>query len=39
MGTPLGPKYMPHTYMDPFGIGCRDPRSLERVDKGLGFRV
>ena len=21
MGTPLGPKYLPYTYMDPFGLG------------------
>ena len=23
MGTPLGPKYIPYTYMDPLGIGDR----------------
>ena len=22
MGTPLGPKYIPYTYMDPLGIFC-----------------
>ena len=22
MGTPLGPKYIPYTYMDPLGRGC-----------------
>ena len=21
MGTPLGPKYVPYTYMDPLGLG------------------
>ena len=21
MGTPLGPKYIPYTYMDPLGLG------------------
>ena len=28
MGTPLGPKYIPYTYMDPLGKG---------LVKGLGF--
>ena len=23
MGTPLGPKYIPYTYMDPLGLGSR----------------
>ena len=33
MGTPLGPKYVPYTYMDP--LGCLEaPRSLVQ---GLGF--
>ena len=31
MGTPLGPKYMPYTYMDPLGLR---PRM-----HGLGFRA
>ena len=22
MGTPLGPKYVPYTYMDPLGLYC-----------------
>ena len=24
MGTPLGPKYIPYTYMDPLGMECKD---------------
>ena len=23
MGTPLGPKYIPYTYMDPLGYPCK----------------
>ena len=46
MGTPLGPKYIPYTYMDPLGTwpervvewrhhcGCA-PRSLD----GVGLRA
>ena len=42
MGTSLGPKYIPHTYMDPLG------KTLNHADHGckagtrsagLGFRV
>ena len=29
MGTPLGPKYIPYTYMDPLGVST----------PSLGFRV
>ena len=34
MGTPLGPKYIPYTYMDllGLGVGTRDPlKGLTRV--------
>ena len=27
MGTPLGPKYIPYTYMDPLGISMLDVRA------------
>ena len=39
MGTPLGPKYIPFTYMDPLGgvesqPACsRDPGNLERLSR------
>ena len=33
MGTPLGPKYVPYTYMDPLG------RDKGKIIIGLGFRV
>ena len=23
MGSPLGPKYIPYTYMDPLGLHCK----------------
>ena len=47
MGTPLGPKYIPYTYMDPLGKGLAKPvedlargssglRSLSFRDQGLG---
>ena len=36
MGTPLGPKYIPYTYMDPLGW-CRGVRRLRVY--GLGFRM
>ena len=40
MGTPLGPKYIPYTYMDPLGlgVGIRDLRvyGTRRVHGCLG---
>ena len=49
MGTPLGPKYIPYTYMDPLGKDCHFlvaklkryttcKASITPTD-GLGFRV
>ena len=35
MGTPLGPKYIPYTYMDPLGKGLRF-RVLGFGVQGLG---
>ena len=35
MGTPLGPKYIPYTYMDPFGLvisSCHEPLNLNPVN-------
>ena len=43
MGTPLGPKYIPYTHMDPLGM-MADPRReieicIEQSDEyGLGYR-
>ena len=37
MGTPLGPKYIPYTYMDPLGLFKWNPQDLA-ADSGLGFR-
>ena len=36
MGTPLGPKYIPYTYMDPLGQGFA---GSGLGFKSLGFRV
>ena len=30
MGTPLGPKYIPYTYMDPLGLGIVTPQDRSR---------
>ena len=43
MGTPLGPKYIPHTYMDPLGLWCRGhPNELQfsglELTNGCGGR-
>ena len=36
MGTPLGPKYIPYTYMDPLGdLHC--PAGTEVPDVTFGF--
>ena len=35
MGTPLGPKYIPYTYMDPLGL-CSLRYSLMFTGFGLG---
>ena len=32
MGTPWGPKYIPYTYMDPFGEGLRISSCSKRTD-------
>ena len=34
MGTPLGPKYIPYTYMDPLGSDC----SVGFREVGLALR-
>ena len=41
MGTPLGPKYIPYTYMDPLGTSGPEGEdvSVDVAVKGLGFRV
>ena len=31
MGTPLGPKYIPYTYMDPLGHACVPQRVYRRL--------
>ena len=49
MGTPLGPKYIPYTYMDPLGLSPQEvPQDVVQKEravklhneamKGLGFR-
>ena len=40
MGTPLGPKYIPYTYMDPLGNipGVMVPQEPYCLAKGLEFR-
>ena len=35
MGTPLGPKYLPYTYMDPVGIFIVDIVPLKLMDYGV----
>ena len=36
MGTPLGPKYIPYTYMDP--LGTQAPKKL-RGSRGLNVAI
>ena len=38
MGTPLGPKYIPYTYMDPLGLLPYELRALG-VAETVGFMV
>ena len=40
MGTPLGPKYIPYTYMDPLGYSMLDNRDCgfnSRTGKTCGW--
>ena len=39
MGTPLGPKYVPYTYMDPLGYGPGLRASFDLRDFVLGVGV
>ena len=40
MGTPLGPEYIPYTYMDPLGKNCNFRwRAFERRLKGTNTSV
>ena len=35
MGTPLGPKYIPYTYMDPLGLVKRPLKELKGIEEAL----
>ena len=35
MGTSLGPKYIPYTYMDPLGSGCQSNNSWQSSSCGI----
>ena len=35
MGTFLGPKYIPNTYMDPLGLACLIRKFLKMMASGL----
>ena len=46
MGTPLGPKYIPYTYMDPLGLQSNAKKGSACIStvaivchQGRGFRV
>ena len=38
MGTPLGPKYIPYTYMDPLGI-IQITRMIPKISSGTTLEV
>ena len=37
MGTPLGPKYIPYTYMDPLGKSRKEILAFSLMDVVLQF--